>query len=34
MVGFEQQLIVPSVWFIKRFGLENVDQLALIALIS
>ena len=34
MVGVEQQLSVPPVWFIKRFGLDNVDQLALIALIS
>ena len=34
MVGFDQQLIVPPVWFIKRFGLETVDQLAVIALTS
>ena len=34
MVDFEEQLSVPTVWFIKRFGLENVDQLALIAFIS
>ena len=34
MVGFEQQLSVHPVWFIKRFGLKNVDELALIALIS
>ena len=34
MVGFEEQLIVPPVWFIKRFGLETVDQLAVTVLTS